>query len=229
MSIKATLPMGLLLLVVVVQDPVSGVPGDYFSTGILTNKWIPYYFKKIKARNQKECHNKCVQDSLCNAYAISEFERWCVMYNITVGNVPVKNTGYNLYVKRRTEAEGFYLYGTQYIRFMTKQRKNGFEAREICTRNGGRLPSVRKQDLNDMLMNLLIKHSVWDALIGVSDFEKEGDWKYEEGDPVGFTNWHWRGMWPRNDLNCAIITIDGTWKHTNCWAQNYFFCQIPIF
>lgn len=41
--------------------------------------------------------------------------------------------------------------------------------------------SIQNEELNNLLLKVMIKHSVWDAIIGVSDQEIEGEWKYDEG------------------------------------------------
>lgn len=37
--------------------------------------------------------------------------------------------------------------------------------------------------MNDLLFELLNKFAVWEALIGLNDMEKEGEWHYADSKP----------------------------------------------
>lgn len=207
------------------------IPGYYFTSGSLVNKWLPNPLETITVLNRETCEVACVESKTCNGFAVSVFERKCRLYDVQAGTPPVKNNGYVLYIKKKTREEGYYDIGTQYLKLMYT-RTNAKDAAKICAKEKGLLVSVRNKEIEHLLWELMIDHSVWSAYIGVSDEEEEGVWKYSDTGPVTYSNWDWNGMWPREDLNCALIvnTQDGAvWKHATCWENNFFFCQIPMF
>jgi len=107
--------------------------------------------------------------------------------------------------------------------------------------------------MNDLVFSIMNTKAVFRAFIGINDQKEEGVWKQFSGGkfrvfkiklidirtiyvfffpisvPVGYTNWDWNGVWSRRDLNCAVIKIDGAWRHVNCYNKYYFFCRIPMF
>ncbi|XP_042857227.1 collectin-10-like [Penaeus japonicus] len=220
----------LLLVATPLLSLVDAVPGEYFSSDLLSNKWIPDPMKTITILDKDDCETQCVRHSLCTGFAVSTFERKCRLYQIERGLAPVKNNGYKLYIKKKTEAQGYYVFGTSYIRLM-HSRLNYFDAQKVCKKENGNLVSVRNERLNDLLLKLLNDTAVWEATIGLNDMETEGEWRYADNSPTTYTNWDWKGWWERSDRNCAVITISekGPWRHTNCWSRYYFFCEIPMF
>ncbi|XP_037803074.1 collectin-10-like [Penaeus monodon] len=209
---------------------VDAMPGVYFTSDLLSNKWIPDPMKTIMIVDREDCETQCVRHPLCTGYAVSTFERKCRLYQIERGLAPVKNNGYKLYIKMKTEEQGYYVYGTQYVRLM-HTRLNYFDANKECKKENGKLVAVRDQKMNDLLFELLNKFAVWEALIGLNDMEKEGEWHYADNTPASYQNWDWNGWWERSDRNCAVVTINdtGPWRHVNCWSKFYFFCEIPMF
>ncbi|XP_069972240.1 hepatic lectin-like [Penaeus vannamei] len=129
-----------------------------------------------------------------------------------------------------SEEQGYYVYGTQYVRLL-HTRLNYFDANKECKKENGKLVAVRDKNMNDLLLALLYKFAVWEALIGLNDMEKEGEWQYVDNTPASYQNWDWNGWWERYDRNCAVVTINdnGPWRHVNCWNKFYFFCEIPMF
>ncbi|KAG7154141.1 C-type lectin lectoxin-Lio3-like [Homarus americanus] len=223
----------LVVMGILQGHTVRAKPGTFFTTGSITDKWLPTgiiaSFTAISTKT--ECESVCSKNLECNGYAINILEKKCVLYNVKPGGTkPVQYNGYNLYILKRTEEDGYYVYGTDYIKLMI-ERQTPVIASKICAQDGGHLVSVNNKKLNNMLYNMMVKHNIWTAIIGVSDLESEGDWKYADGSSLSYTNWDWNGFWPRKDLDCAVITItpEGSWRHASCWTLDYYFCQIPMF
>ncbi|CAL4070952.1 unnamed protein product [Meganyctiphanes norvegica] len=225
----------LLAVVLVTQlQSARAVPGKFRSMSPLRNKWLPDSEAEedlLKVMTLADCEGRCVKHKTCTGYSYSESYSRCLLYKIKPGTPPVKNTGYHIYIKMFTEAEGYYIYDTGYIRLM-KKRMSAAKATQNCTDQGGSLVAVRTKKLNDLLYKLLVKQNIWNAYIGLSDAEEEGVWKWPDGGKLGFQNWDWKGEWGRKDLNCAVITNgfeEAPWKQFECKRPNYYFCQIPMF
>jgi len=233
-----------------------GVPGVYKSLGVLKNKWlydpdlvVDEFEGTIVGDDVSFCENSCIKHKLCTGFAYSKSYSRCILYQIKPGTPPVQNSGYDIYIKMYSEAEGYYQYDTGYIRLMY-ERLPAVEARQNCSDQGGSLVAVRTKKLNDLLYNLLVTNNMWHAYIGLTDEEQEGVWKWPDGGKLGgklgdqnwvtrvdgrnieIEKWEWNGVWGRRDRNCAVI-INGfeaaPWKQFNCKRADYYFCQIPMF
>ncbi|KAK4312412.1 hypothetical protein Pmani_016167 [Petrolisthes manimaculis] len=180
--------------------------------------------------SKEECEKICQNNARCNAYAISEFEANCILYDNDRSNLPVKFNNYILYVLRLMEKDGYYVHKTDYYKLFTK-RMTAHRAAEYCkNKEQGTLATVKSEKVNNLLLARIVEHNVWTAFIGVSDIEKEEDWRYADGSEVDYSNWSTSGgKWPSVRRDCAIITITGEWKHADCWHKDFFICQIPMF
>ncbi|XP_068249147.1 secretory phospholipase A2 receptor-like [Palaemon carinicauda] len=211
--------------------PTCAKPGNYITTQSLENKWLPNPMKTISIVYPEECLKRCIKHPTCDGYAVSTFERKCRLYEIQSGVPPVKNNGYRIYIRMKTEEEGYYVYNTQYIKLYF-ERKNAIDAAKTCAQERGMLVAIRNVELDMLVWRLLVRHNVWSALIGLSRPSHDKPWEYSDGGPAIYTHWDWNGEWPRKNFNCALTQyiIDApVWKHTDCWELNYFICQIPMF
>lgn len=75
--------------------------------------------------------------------------------------------------------------GHQY--YCSTSPKTWPEAKAICESKGGYLTSINSAGENNFLANILTLQSAW---IGLSDHQYEGNFKWSNGDPVGYTNWY---------------------------------------
>ena len=64
-----------------------------------------------------------------------------------------------------------------------------------------------------------------DIWMGGHDFV-EGDWKWTDGTPFGYTKW-WHGE-PNDDgqEDCMSLRIGETWNDQSCHRENKFICKI---
>ncbi|NNF20350.1 MAG: HYR domain-containing protein, partial [Saprospiraceae bacterium] len=60
-------------------------------------------------------------------------------------------------------------------------------AKQICANNGGYLASINSAGENNFLTNQLLAQSAW---IGLNDKDWEGDFEWENGDPLTYQNWY---------------------------------------
>ncbi|XP_045125262.1 collectin-10-like [Portunus trituberculatus] len=223
----ALVTVGLL----VARQGVQGVPGSYRTFSELQGKYIPYNSAIRKTRGRmEECNEECVKDDSCNAYAHSRMENICFLYAKGRDQLPVKIDGYNLYVRVRDESDGFYRFGSHYIK-LVMERKTYREAMKYCDENFyGVLPIITNHAMNTFMENMLRQSVVFAATIGVTDQNEEGKWVYSRTDTeIVYSNWNWKGQWLLKDRNCVTLTIDGTWVMSDCWQLDYFFCQVPLY
>ena len=61
------------------------------------------------------------------------------------------------------------------------------QAQQICNNNGGYLASINDDAENQFLADILTLQSAW---IGLSDAANEGDFVWDNGDPLDYTNWY---------------------------------------
>jgi len=61
------------------------------------------------------------------------------------------------------------------------------QAQQICNSNGGYLASINDAEENQFLADILTLQSAW---IGLSDAAYEGDFGWDNGDPLTYTNWY---------------------------------------
>ncbi|XP_066983746.1 uncharacterized protein [Macrobrachium rosenbergii] len=207
-------------------------PGTFNTSVSLENKWLPNPMQTVNIMAPEDCLKYCYKHPTCDAYAVSAFERKCRMYELVPGVPPVKNNGYRIYIRMKTEDDGYYTYGTTYLKVSTT-RMNALDAAKACGRENGNLAAIKNDDMDQMIWNIMWDMKIWKAFIGVRRPSYDMPWEYSDGTKVGDEGkWDWNGQWPRKNYNCAMTQLtedEPFWRHTDCWEKNYFVCQIPIF
>ncbi|KAF2363903.1 C-type lectin-like [Trinorchestia longiramus] len=240
-------PLGARVVVVVLSIAMaSGVPGTFFSNSDMDHRRLPNPLSngvKTPIASQPDCESLCSKHAVCDAYAYSSFHKTCMMYQVKAGERAIIQNMYKLYIREKGEYitekgeyitekgsnEGYLKHGTDYIKFNFKMM-NTMQAKAACAEEGGRLVSIKSEEMNNKLKDEMGRRTVSAAFIGLTDEIEEENWIHADGTPLGeYDNWDWNGVWRRTDLNCAIIGLDGTWSHTNCNFKFYSICQIPMF
>jgi hypothetical protein len=98
--------------------------------------------------------------------------------------------------------------------------KTWFEANEDCETRGGYLVTIGNQEENIFVASL-VSDTV--ALIGFTDRETEGVWKWTTNEPVTFTNWE-NGN-PDAQEDYAGIANDGNWEDVYEYEQLPYVCE----
>jgi len=104
------------------------------------------------------------------------------------------------------------------------ERKSWVLADLHCTDFGGHLVSVHSPEENKFVADLMLgSNDVW---MGGADLIKEGEWKWSDGTPFGYTNWWYNG--PNNDgeEDCVSLMMGKTWNDQPCDRKNKFICKI---
>ncbi|MYB00203.1 hypothetical protein F4X90_11080 [Candidatus Poribacteria bacterium] len=88
------------------------------------------------------------------------------------------------------------------------------EAKDIATAAGAYLVTINDKAEQEWLSGLFRNHLYW---IGLSDAEKEGEWVWQNGEPLTYENWGAKHSFPRSTLSpekkdSAIMTfVNGQW------------------
>ncbi len=97
-------------------------------------------------------------------------------------------------------------------------------ATNISESNGGHLAVITSQEENDLLAGFLVNQC---ALIGLSDYEVEGNFQWANGEALDYTNW--ASYQPNNDngnQDCVVLCPDG-WNDSHCEIAYEFIMEIP--
>ena len=88
------------------------------------------------------------------------------------------------------------------------------DAKDRATDEGAYLVTINDEAEQKWLSGLFGNHLYW---IGLSDAEKEGEWTWQNGEPLTYTNWGPKHSFPRStlspeEMNSAVMTfINGQW------------------
>ncbi len=88
------------------------------------------------------------------------------------------------------------------------------DAKNRAAAEGAHLVTLNDKAEEKWLLGLFGNHLYW---IGLSDAEKEGEWVWQNGEPVTYTNWGAKHSFPRSTLspeekdNAVMTFIDGQW------------------
>ncbi|RXG71687.1 hypothetical protein Avbf_05270 [Armadillidium vulgare] len=89
----------------------------------------------------------------------------------------------------------------------------------------------KDEEMNEFVGGLMLDMYLFEAFIGITDEKVEGKWTYmDDGAPVKFFQWNFKGQWHRRDKNCASIMLAKyQWRQYNCRDHLPFICQIPFY
>ena len=97
------------------------------------------------------------------------------------------------------------------------------DAKEYCESLGGYLVCITSQEENDFVMSIVES----DIIIGLSDAENEGVWKWVSGEDVHYKNF--RSGEPNNEFNedyACLAKSNGSWNDGHCERELWsFVCE----
>ncbi len=109
------------------------------------------------------------------------------------------------------EFNGHYYYVYE-VDFVNSQA----EATEYCKNQGGHLATITSQEENDFLYSYIAQEGYASAYFGLSDTVSEGDWIWNSGEEVTYTNWHSGEPNSENPNEDYVMFyykyLDGTWN-----------------
>jgi len=102
------------------------------------------------------------------------------------------------------------------------------EASSVCAELGGYVVEINSQQEYDVIMKLMQTNIGYHynrvIFIGISDQEKEGDWRFvHSGGVVNFTKWGYNqpNKYNAASNDCAVISTNGFMLHTLCSGSTF--------
>ncbi|XP_053086703.1 C-type lectin domain family 17, member A-like [Pangasianodon hypophthalmus] len=127
--------------------------------------------------------------------------------------------------ERRLEAHHtgcFYFSSSFYC--MSKETKSWEESRQNCSSRGADLVIINSKEEHEFIGQQLGGSQAW---IGLSDRDREGEWKWVDGTPL--TTEYWGPGEPGNtgDEDCAEIynTDKVVWNDMKCSDKRHWICE----
>ncbi|XP_066268161.1 C-type lectin-like [Branchiostoma lanceolatum] len=103
------------------------------------------------------------------------------------------------------------------------------EAEMKCAEDGGTLATVKGQQVQDFLIQLLSVSSK-DVWIGLTDQDVEGQFVWTDGTPLVYSNWSPGEPNGDDNTNCVHLwpLSNFRWDDMPCGRSNYFICQYNV-
>jgi len=107
--------------------------------------------------------------------------------------------------------------------------RNWYDAQQKAIQEGAHLVSINNEE-EQFWLEVLFRGSVW---IGLNDVEKEGEWVWDSGEPVTYTNWASSLPFPddspetERDL-VAMTFFEGGWHAAGPNSHTYRFTHAAI-
>ncbi|KAB5518540.1 hypothetical protein PHYPO_G00167230 [Pangasianodon hypophthalmus] len=108
--------------------------------------------------------------------------------------------------------------------YMSNDSKSWDESRQDCSSRGADLVIITSREEQEFIVKQLGHFEAW---IGLSDREKEGEWKWVDGTPL--TTKYWASGEPNDagDEDCAeIYTLnEAAWNDKKCSDKQHWICK----
>ena len=82
------------------------------------------------------------------------------------------------------------VYGDESVYYFYDENITWDEANKYCGLRGCHLATITSENENKLLFDAMISNGIESAYFGLTDREVENDWKWCNGETLGYTNWH---------------------------------------
>ncbi|XP_034156883.1 C-type lectin domain family 4 member M [Pangasianodon hypophthalmus] len=125
----------------------------------------------------------------------------------------------------RDSCKGCFYFKSSFY-YMSKEQKGWEESRQDCSSRGADLVIINSREEQEFIGQQLGSTVAW---IGLSDRDREGEWKWVDGTPL--TTKYWRPGEPNNsdDEDCAEIYYSDSnkavWNDNKCSEKRHWICE----
>ncbi|XP_058697828.1 pulmonary surfactant-associated protein A-like [Poecile atricapillus] len=98
-------------------------------------------------------------------------------------------------------------------------------ALQSCEEVGGTLAAPRNEEENKAIMDIVKQHNQY-AYLGIRKGETSGQFKYINGKPLNYSNWHQHEPNSKGREKCVEMYTDGTWNDKKCNMYRLTICQL---
>ncbi|XP_029773450.1 C-type lectin domain family 17, member A isoform X2 [Suricata suricatta] len=107
--------------------------------------------------------------------------------------------------------------------YFSPNTKSWDEARKFCQENYSHLVIINSPDEQTFLAKAHGSPRIY--WLGLTDRDREGDWKWLDGSPVTMSFWDPEEPNNINDEDCASMNKGGTWNDLSCGKTTYWICE----
>ncbi|KAM9449636.1 uncharacterized protein Hap1MRO34_022149 [Clarias gariepinus] len=127
--------------------------------------------------------------------------------------------------QRKLDSAVGWTYSGSAFYLISTETKTWSESRQDCTSKGTDLVIINSREKQEFILKLLGSRQAW---IGLSDRDREGEWKWVDG--TRLTTAYWGDGEPNNagDEDCAEVVGSENWRKWNdkpCSHKNLWICE----
>ncbi|XP_051972787.1 CD209 antigen-like protein C [Xyrauchen texanus] len=126
--------------------------------------------------------------------------------------------------KHLHQMEDGWIYYQFNVYYISSEDKSWTESRRYCTERGADLMIINNREEQDFFSNISGDKKVW---IGLTDIEKEGEWKWVNGSTLTSGLWKDREPNGQRKENCAL-TQSSWWRDYPCNNAFKWICEKSI-
>ncbi|NXX33330.1 SFTPA protein, partial [Nicator chloris] len=97
-------------------------------------------------------------------------------------------------------------------------------ALKSCEEVGGTLAAPKNEEENKAVMDIVKQYNQY-AYLGIRKGETSGQFKYINGTPLNYSNWHQHEPSSKRKEKCVEMYTDGTWNDKKCNMNRLTVCK----
>ncbi|NXA85430.1 SFTPA protein, partial [Melanocharis versteri] len=97
-------------------------------------------------------------------------------------------------------------------------------ALQSCEEAGGTLAAPKNEEENKAITDIVKQYNQY-AYLGIRKGEASGQFKYINGTPLNYSNWHQQEPNGKGKEKCVEMYTDGTWNDEKCNLYRLTICE----